>query len=75
MTDPREDLSPGWVDRMAAKLKEATTEVERAEVTGLTPRRVWRGNYDISQASRLRGAHARKRKLDKILGAVPKDEE
>lgn len=75
MSDPREDLGPYWADRMAAKLKEAATETERAEVMGLEPRRVWRGNFDIAHKSRLRGAHAPKRNLDNILGAVPKDEE
>lgn len=63
--DKKHDLQIGWVDRMAAGMAAAKTDQEVAEIRGFErPRRTWRGNCDVTQASRLRGAHARgKRKL------------
>jgi hypothetical protein len=51
------DLKPGWADAYGAGLSEKLTEEERCEATGLRPRRSFRGWIDISQESRLRGAH------------------
>lgn len=64
MTTPKPDLSPGWVDRLPRT--EAEQEDER-RAKDWKPRRAWRGNGDVQQESRLRGARkAGKRKLPEV---------
>lgn len=56
------ELKPGWVNEMPAVFREQD-EVKRSEGLGLQPRRAWRTNADVKQASRMRGARALKRAL------------
>ena len=70
------DLAPGWVDRFTTMAQQALTEEDKSKLTGLTPRRCWRGNIDASKQSRMRGsAPGRpKRDLERVLGPVdPED--
>lgn len=59
------DLGPGWVERAVAA-QASKTDDERSEAQGYKPRRIWRGNGDVRQESRLRGARARKRPLPRV---------
>lgn len=51
-------LGPGWAEKLGTQVASAKDETERSAATGLRPRRVWRGNEDVTQESRMRGAYA-----------------
>lgn len=64
------DLGPGWADRLPKTVEQE--QVER-ESKGWRPRKAWRGNGDVKQESRLRGARSRgKLKLPELQ--FPEDE-
>lgn len=63
------ELKPGWADKMPKTIQE---EQQQREEMGWKPRKAWRLNGDLQQASRLRGAHAPKRPLPKL--EFPEDE-
>lgn len=69
------ELKAGWVDQWREQLATAKTEEERSAVTGLKPRRCWRGNFDLDFKSRARGAKrgGNKRPLPPLFAEDVKD--
>lgn len=64
------EFYPGWADKLPETVQ---GEQEQREEMGWKPRKVWRSNLEVSQESRLRGAHSRgKRVLPKV--EFPEDE-
>ncbi len=69
-------LKPGWCDEFTKQYKASPPEKKYELDTGYK-RRSWRGNLDISQKSRLRGAHSKGKSkvLERVLGpAIEVDE-